>query len=749
MAKYKGKTSATNANVYTLEMYTIIEYLSSNGCYRGRPAYDTVDGIDRLLYSINSYAGAGYYYDSYYTHARPPKHLKHGTQHIKLYEPQTVVLAAVPVGDPKSSLNPEIGIIIGDISIPAFAKMDKKPIPTVEPLRLHTLDISTMYQTVNDTNQTRTPYYYKGRLPVSSVPGDYVIAGERTGLSMDNYAITVQAGDVRFHYSALTGELHEQAFLKTAKTALTSKESFIIGTKAVQIDQQAYNIYDAYFDCYDVMDEYTLTRNSQPERYRYATYTGDAVNGSYYTFYSHAPASGEPLPLYQTYLDNKGTYTIKTATGLHIGKDVEFTSLHWGGDHIQTDEFLDTIALPQVNVEAAKVLPKVTEEEAYSPNTESTETVTVDRENNAVSLLKGKSGIDFLEDGSIKLMDAWGSYILLSEGNVQIHSANNTFLVSGRDCINIAGGTQVIKAVQDVHLDATEGSILTNAGSDLKLNATNISVGAKEVIGIQGMSTLIKSTDIKLACEAGEKGTLQLGGDGCNVTISSQELVLWGNKSSTLATPSCCLSASGVLKACGNLYVGGGLTLGVCDASITVGDKEHNINTTAGHLLITDGSILVKGMVRSTGAIVATNIIAESVAAKNSNDGKMFKTNNVPIKPTENMLRKQESSDKVTLSTDVKGWDNDTWDRLLFTFDKTSKACNYVVKGDYELEGEKLNRATLNIKGEESYVYPGEPFWKSSGLRVITVDEDGNEKETLQGFSAYGFNKHNTKAKGN
>lgn len=743
--KLKGASrKPTYVPLYNLEPYTITEYLPEHGCYKGVPAYSTTAPRARTLYAISGSSSVGAYTQDSYQGGRPIHTFQQGPQIQKLYEPQTVVLVAIPPVREGQSQDTDVGLILGDITIKAFMEFDEPPTKVNEPCKCHNLDITDIHTQIQKVNQTSSKHYHQGKVPETAVAGDYVIAGSKSVLSIDNYGITIQTNNARTTYSSITDTITEQAFLKHSKTATEVHDNYIIGTDILSVSKQSYNIYDSYFNCYDVKDNKLVPNNVAP-LYRSQTFKGELVEGEHRFIYSHASDAKEQLPLFHEHIGLDGSLTIEGAKGVHLKKTVNMPSIVCEGERLQskdenTFKFIDA-------KKADNDIKSVKPNEASLPLDDTGIDVAITKDK-TTKLLKGEASLDVNEDGSICLRDAWGSYILLSEGNIQIHAANNLFIVPGRDCINISGGVHTIKAAKDIQMDATDGDILMSASDNAKINANFLGLDAKTTAGIQSKNVLLKGSAIKLDGDT-EGGVIQIGNKNCTLTMAASNLTLWGTNTAALATERGCLSVTGnTVRVCGPMYVGGDLTLGVCKASITIDGVTTNIDSTAGSLRVTDGSLLVGGSIRSTDALIVKQVVAETVAAKESSNGKMYKVRHVPLDPIKNALDRVKSSKDITLTTKSPDDWTDVWETLTFTFDKSSKACYYILKDELELQSTPIKAESINIKDETSYIYPGEVFWASSGLCKDKIAEDGSTKRTLTGFSNYRFNNNNVTVKG-
>ena len=747
--RFKGASKqGINLPLFQLEPFTILEFIPDQGCYRGRPAYDTTNGNPKILYPLSGVSSVGSYTEDSYQNVKPPKNFQQGVQISKIYEPQTVVLVAIPASDPRQHMDPCIGLILGDMTIAAFSKFDEAPKQIDRKEGHHNLNATNTYQQASNVNQSKTNNYYRGYLPESSIPGDFVIASKNVAITIDNYSTTTQVGPyIRTIQSSITGEVTEEAFIKNHKTATEADETYIIGGELLNVKRTSYNIKSSFFNCKEEKDGKLISIQGSIPVYRSQTFTGEMVEGEHKFVYNYADTAEDQLPIYHEAVLTDGSLSISSCSGLHFKKTGKFKHITCTGGHFkQLGD--DTFNIKDITYSDDDNIVRVLPEQGSAQN-ERLKNINTN-EVDISPMYKGESSLDFNEDGSICIKDAWGSYILLAEGNVQIHSANNLFIVSGRDHINISGGVHTIKASRDIQLDASEGDLLINAKNNIKCNATNVSLESSEVVAFNSKSIMIKGDNIKLDGEEQKPGVIQIGGNNCSVALTSKDLVMYGKTSSTLTTDTGCISVSGgTVKVAGSLYVGGNVTLGECKASIKVNNETLTLTGSSGSIYVTDGSILVKNMIRSTGTLVVKQVVAESVAARDSNEGKMYKVRTVPMDTTESRLdRVKETKDINVTVQPTTEWSAEHWDYLAFNFDKSSQACYYIVQDDRELQTTAITTEAINKAGMLSYVYPGEIFWSAGGIRRDIKDYTGQViDQRIEGFSNYRFNDNNVTPK--
>ncbi len=95
----------------------------------------------------------------------------------------------------------------------------------------------------------------------------------------------------------------------------------------------------------------------------------------------------------------------------------------------------------------------------------------------AVGVAAGTSGISLLPDGSVVLRDAWGSQITMSGGSIVISAANDVVVQPGRTALTLAGQHVVVKAHENIEIEANQGSVGIKAETQLGLLGGNGGTG--------------------------------------------------------------------------------------------------------------------------------------------------------------------------------------------------------------------------------------------------------------------------------
>lgn len=725
MIKHGGNMSNSLGDIfYKLEILTIEAYIVENNCYRAtRIVAPGTETFEYTLYSLNSSAPYGSYNPEELEQRGYSKHFHNIPQEVRIYEPQSRVLCCIPAIS-NNPMRTRIGFILGELSTTALSNFIDKPVQT-NGKSIHNVDMSAVDIFSNKLNQEKSDDYYKGNLQNDSIPGDYIIKGEYSKLVMDNYSTSVGTDSSNTHYSEITGELTERTKIKNTQDIISQSRTFIVDHKALKLHKYSLNPYKSYFDCYTIDDNGVMMKNPDVTPYYDLVYAhGDAVDGYYRTFYtSEDDNSNKSYPTFQETLKSDGSYQVNGTKTLRISKSAPFTHIDCTGSTFQDkDSKLKVIHNDMTELTQFTVKP----EQAFAEDLAYEKIAAEDMaEDTKVKALL--SYIDLEEDGSIKIRDAWGSYIYLHKGNIQLHSVNNLFVVPGRDYIQLVGGVESHTVAHDIQFNSINKNITMIAKENIEscANQLNIDVTSSTISSKQ--SSIIQSADIEINPK---QGAVHVGSEKSEVIISAKDIIVVAQNTANICTPpsAIILDKKGNVKIHGKTQISGNLIMAPTEHTLKIGeDKEYILYSSPGSIFVVQGELYVSGMIGSNTTISAQNIRANSIASSSGKVGQMqgFTTQHIKNKLTKQTMPAR--TENALPFTKLQ-----TYDDFIFTLNVNSINCTY--KADpCELQGIK----SLNVK-MSYYSYPGKTFWENKG--IVTVI---NDNITYQGFKHYGFTENN------
>jgi hypothetical protein len=725
--------------VYKPALLTIVEYIARYNCYLAKPFYGCKLPCDRYyLQQIGGTANFNREPDKQVPSIS--KHLQNSAQITQIYSPQTAVMALIPE---ITSHNPErggMGFIIGEIATPAFyntilADNSDNPDP----------DIDSIYDRVNKLNQTVTNCNIKSNIPINALPGDTYIVSDNAHIVMDNLSLSVGTKTANTYYSSVTGEMIHNNMLQQDRSIWSRDNTYIIKDGILNIKQFADNPYDAGLDMSD----------SELSKYTYTEAFGALLKGYYKTISVPFARNEENATqhLWQEYIKGNGVYRLNSATGLHFNKTSLFDELQCSGDTFKPN-IDDTVKYVPYAANTKKQYIQATTSEARAQDY-TKKTVQYRKDGETVDITEGEASLDFNDDGSVKITDAWGSYILLQGGNIQIHAANNIFTIADRDSICITGGVESHRASQDIQMESAEADVKIYAHGILQLGSEKTNVISKDIISVADNISLV-STTLQCVAEKDKPGKIILGGvlnatsmlSNTDIHINGKAVTTTATKSIINATPSNTniLTDKGYVVT-SKMRVGGTVTVGKTSATVTVNGAQYtSVNSPGGDIKVQKGALYTDKGVETSGQVRAANVVAQAVGAVSSSEGRLNTVRNLNLESVAVKLESDSSlatnNNTVTVQIPFNVEDNYTE----FMFDKESIACAYYADDNLIPNGTPCKTISKNTKGKDLYIYPGQAFWTQQGL-VITTIADGKPTTKVQGFHEYLFNKNNVTRK--
>lgn len=701
--------------LYKPELMVIVEYIPTKNCYRAKPFF-TSRKTENFIY-LQQISGVAPFTETWTHNINPQDTIisevtQDSPQVASIYDIQTTVIALVPRSISNTPTDQLVGFIIGKVSSPFFYKNNdnKTCIDNIQDI-----DTDQVFQKVNALNQTEPVLNVKDNFGKDLIPGDYVQRGLQSYTLLDNGSYSFGTDLTRTYHSSITGEIFNTSMLQQEYTIYSDKTTYVIATDIFEINKYASNTHMAGFDCIDSTGAVV-----KDPLYLYVEASSDLIEGRYYTQYQLDPTKENTtkLPVYQKKVGTDGSYTVKSVKGIHL-------------EHTVTEAF------DEIDCKGAHFKPYANSEDmTYTAGEEIPQTDMFSKQTPySADPEKKVSAFDVGEDGSIILKDAWGSYIKLYRGNIQIHAANDLFITSNRDTLCFTGGTETHWAANGMHLDTSlEGDILMRAGKDCKVQASNWSVTSTNAyINSSGLSCIDGNT-LMLGSNKDTTKIITIGNYDSQITTEAQRTNIVNSADVNLITPGSCLTLSGshLCQIHADIELSGNIILLLQEKTITVNDTSYVYPAASGSVWVTTGGVYSNSLIASCVGMMAPYTIAETVA---STSGQMGGVKEVPISKVRDMLLKLKKEKELTIT--IKST-TDQFDELLSTL--PFKFTNIPGNCTYTLELSEDVGIPRNLITEGGYAYPGEGFWEANGLTTITVDDQGKSKEETKGFKNYLYN---------
>lgn len=715
--------------LYSLSVFIIQEYLVENNCYIALKK--VAAGAASPTYKLYTIGGISPYnsYDPEELKKRGYSNNHHNIPQVThIYEPQSLVLACHPRLSHHNPVKLNIGFILGEVSCDLLSEFPEKPVhKNCE--SIHSSDLSEFSTFLNNVSQEQKQckQYYKGNLQNDTLPGDYVIKGEHTKFCLDNYTTIIGTDTVNSTYSEITGELVERARIKNTQDILSQSRTFLVDNKALTLNKYSFDPDYSFFNCYTVEEGKLVKDITKEPRYAVVKAMGNSIEGAYTTLYQQTDGDDpKDYPVFQEHLSPDGTYQVLTAKSLRIGKGVDFAHIECSGNTFQDKEHSELVKIDAPRVEYRNA--KVPVEASFADSIEYPKISTDDMYQELPMALL--SHIDFENDGSIKIRDAWGSYLYFHRGNIQIHAANNIFQVAGRDTIFTSGGVESHRVAQDIHMQSINKDIALCAGGDIDLKAQTFNTEANDCNFTIKNEILLSSqfTAINSA-----RGAVALGNAKNTVKLTARDTLISASNSITIIAEPCAIlmDRSGSFTFCGNSKFTGNICLVDEPHEIKLNDDAKPIKLYNGHgsIFITTGGLYANSNIGSNANIMASCIMAKDIASSSGFMGTV-ENFNVTLQSIKTMITKRKGTSLVEKTYQIA--DTGVLQDFVFKFKSISKSCTYVSE---LCELGASGNITVN---SDYFSYPGAQFWQNNG--IVYYGADG---EHYLGFQYYNFNNHN------
>lgn len=618
-----------------------------------------------------------------------------------------------------------------------------------------------------------TPLQITGHGASDMLQGDVEAAGRLVSLLIGDYFAGFRANCAELLVSGLDRRLILHSFLKTESTVNSLKDTAIYNRSTITTEKTTGNVDDAWYDCVseDKTDILPIGESAEPV-YRSITQSGDILYGTHHTVFS---ADGE-IPLYSEYEGLDGTKSLYSAVRFSIGKKPGIKAIQYIGERLNSGDQSKFDPTPEIIGDPLQKLSTPEEDWIVSkdaalfalngypeefldttlgeyPDKKPEEIPDPLRKGEKLKIYPGIGNIDFLEDGSVRIRDAWGSYILLTHGNIELHAMNNMFLVSARDTIEIAGGNRTEYAENDVSIQARTGDIRALGGRNIRLQSGDQDKKGETIIEsknrIQLMSNAVSldALYVGVICRDpwqntdDSPGTFQVLANQGQINMFGNTVRINGNRSE-LTSINAALVLDNTATICGDVTVMGGIHCsdkdivldvftdsGVVESKTFSSGVEKDIINDAGGLHVNGGirgarGLTVVGQIVGEGLLVFTPqekpITAANSAAVISNLQKFKPASTPEILPA--LRLKKDKTGAAKLSR------RDTAQQS-FSFGPGSMACTYRLTTVLPRSGNnKDNTGYLDNRNNLQYIYPGTAFWKTNG--VLTV----GDSPTYRGF---------------
>lgn len=724
-------------DLYEVTLLRIEEYFPDTRCYRAKPFIQIPGQPTKLDYYLQTTDAVN---------CSGPDKDGSAPQVVRTYKPQAAVLACVPHQDMAGSVDSLAGYIIGEVATPnlsdSWLDQDKESAFNGATISRVPNIVNQTYRKYDDTKLTPNASYanrgYNGWLDATELPGDYSIKGKNTRVRLDNYSVTIGTDRANTYYDYVLGELNEVSLFKSSRTIFTDDDMYIAGDKTLKVSQMSYNINRSFFDGYNSeTDEegnqlIKKVKDFKP-RYDYMEAHGSEVGGKYQTVYNpidiptdvKAEQLADAVPVaFQSFLSTDGSLTITSIKGIKLRHGLDFMYMTTNGGRIlkEGETHVNMIPIrPEVSPTEPGKLPEGIEIKKLDDTTD--------------MIYKSEASLEISPDGSIKLMDAWGSYILLSQGDIRIRAASNIITLSETSTMMSAGNTLAATAGDLVELTSDKGCIISSLDS-IELNSDNYLAVRTPVIQVKTQISKVDSSILEI-----NSIHVGIGSDQASITIRGAQILSYGSISNAVIT-----SASGIsltpstVTVNGTTYMSGYLQLGDYPTTIKVRNNEEITlpGTSGSCLMITDGSLYVKQNIMNQGLVSTNDLLATSVAAAKSNEGKMYSIKSYSTDGVGTILDKRKTK-KFKQSYQTEKALLTQLEELDMPYKNGITNIYYTVTGALEGVAQTVLSATASSCYAETPVYkfPGEHYWNATGLEVI--NSKTGAKDT-RGFRTYGFN---------
>ena len=599
------------------------------------------------------------------------------------------------------------------------------------------------------------------------LPGDFEAAGERVSLMVGDYLAGIVGRGAELFVDSINRRVVDRGLLKTSTTAASLADTAIV-------------------ELPDALNATILTnktrgslptpvpgkKNTAQTEYRVIEQESDLLYGRHSAVFSEDGKT----PLSEDYTGYDGTRNIYAAGKLRIGKLSGLRTVTYTGPRINSldsepkldpDDKVNPIQAQGLKSPDWSICSGTTdlidnwypasflEANLYEyPDPEYTQlqdSVLSDK----IKIAPNNSYIEFTDDGGIKIIDAWGSYILLSHGNVEIHAMNNLFMVSARDMLSFAGANKTDYATCSVSTQAYSGEYRITAGSSLRMlsgmsdksplileSPTAVRIIAKDLYtDANSVLFTIRNSDTSLS---GGFAFQVLAPQG-QINLAGQQLNFNGGKVG-ITSNTCAITLTNGVAIAGSINVHGGI---ICDrSSMTVdviNEKGAAVAKPFEFSGIVDivnmaGGLRVSGDITTTRQLIAgSSVIGGSFSKFVGTQDKITSVGESFIAETRRFSTLTIQNLKISNASDVTtSLSPAKLENYRFTFGPASNSCVFTIPHKMPTGNlSTIQNKGFDRNGTKQYIYPGKGFWEGTGLR----DPEGK----LSGFVKLANAPSNTK----
>lgn len=344
-----------------------------------------------------------------------------------------------------------------------------------------------------------------------------------------------------------------------------------------------------------------------------------------------------------------------------------------------------------------------------------------------LDIYAGKVSFGALPDGGFIIRDAWGSELRFINGDIQISAARNIQMLSGGDLVGIIGGVASLTAIGGVDVGTKTGSVNILSGVDVNLSGNTVTFhGKNDIDMVSEKDVIIKSIG----------GSVAVNGEAISIT-AQKELLLTGQRSYVVAANDALIAGSNSIVRCGaTLDLAGTMqgygTLRMSDngyGDVTIGGTKISPTSGSGDI-ITPGSVLADKLLRANGNLVVSGSgtfgkLATADARKVEGGLGFGGSIRTAPKPFNVDMPKTPSTVNTKAADAIKAKASAvSRESILTTMFKAAKSFVAFIRplfcGKHDNTAKIGEPPVIDIAGKKQYIYPGETFWKSSG--VVTVN---------------------------
>ena len=550
--------------------------------------------------------------------------------------------------------------------------------------------------------------------------GDRVLEGRDVLLRVSDELIQILGKRCGIHVNSVDSSVVIHGITLNASAIGYNERSAIVNDSVVHITRTAGDVSSAYDSKNDVED---FSREALES---------DLVYGKITTLYS-----SDKTPLAQSADLYDGSHRVASTTGLLFEKTDSIvayspilpTSIQYD-EQIADKPSKDRSAFDRVQQSNSwKKMHKREPDKGYLRKPGDRETADgvklTDTTGTQLPGFKGTASWGFLPNGGFIIRDAWGSEIRMCDGDIQISAARNIQYIISQDSVEIVGGVKSSSANQGVELNSGRGNLDINSAQDVNIRGTgNVSMSA----GVGFRAVAAKGVAVK-----SETDTVVINGNNIHA-VAAQEATLTGNRAYVAGQADVALASSAAVVRCDRSLTLAGAKISAL-GDLYVSDSAFP-NSTIGNIKVACGK--GSGMIQSTGMLIVDKSITCNSSLSVKGWGYFGSLATADAKEVEGGLglstKLRQSPKAATIaSTDTGSGISPTSigaalamvgsftkDSILATmFTIKAKIVNlikplFVSKHSNTVKIEKA--AGVDIEGKTRYIYPGETFWKSSGV---------------------------------